>query len=192
MRRVALRVFLVLLLLPIVAAAAGYLWLRSSLPIVDGRLAVPGLSAEVRITRDNHGIPTINASNDRDAAFALGFLHAQDRLFQMDLMRHFGAGRLAEWFGAAALPIDRFTRTLGLYRAAVAQYPGLSSEVRAVLDAYAAGVNAWIATHRGALPPEYAVLRTGIEPWRPADTLVWGKLMDLELTANFRGELLRA
>ncbi len=176
----------------VAALAGGWFYLKSSLPQTRGTVVVAGLSAPVTVTRDAHGIPTIVAKTDADAAFALGFVHAQDRLFQMDLMRHYGAGRLAEWFGAAALPIDRFTRTLGLYRAAVAQYPGLSSEVRAVLDAYAAGVNAWIATHRGALPPEYAVLRTGIEPWRPADTLVWGKLMDLELTANFRGELLRA
>ncbi|MGH6969018.1 MAG: penicillin acylase family protein, partial [Stellaceae bacterium] len=112
--------------------------------------------------------------------------------FQMDLMRHYGAGRLAEWFGKVALPVDRFTRTLGLYRAAEAQYRYLSPEVRNILKAYAAGVNAWIETHHGALPPEYAVLRVGVDLWKPADTLVWGKIMDLQLTANFRGELLRA
>ncbi|MGH6983494.1 MAG: penicillin acylase family protein [Stellaceae bacterium] len=175
-----------------VVVAGGWFYLRSSLPQTDGTIVVGGLTAPVTIARDAHGIPTIVAKTDTDAAFALGYVHAQDRLFQMDLMRHYGAGRLAEWFGAVALPADRFTRTLGLYRAAEAQYAHLSPTVRGVLDAYAAGVNAWIKTRPAALPPEYAVLRVGIEPWKPADTLVWGKIMDLELTANFRGELLRA
>src|SRR5487761_46530 len=142
----------------------GWFYLRSSLPQTDGTVVVGGLTAPVTITRDAHGIPTIVAKTDTDAAFALGYVHAQDRLFQMDLMRRYGAGRLAEWFGAAALPVDRFTRTLGFYRAAAAQYARLSPEVRSVLDAYAAGVNAWMAPRPGALPPEYAVLRVGIEP----------------------------
>lgn len=175
-----------------VVVAGGWFYLRSSLPQTGGTIVVGGLTAPVTITRDAHGIPTIVAKTDTDAAFALGYVHAQDRLFQMDLMRRYGAGRLAEWFGAIALPTDRFTRTLGLYRAAEAQYAHLSPTVRGILDAYAAGVNAWIKTRPGALPPEYAVLRVGIEPWKSADTLVWGKIMDLELTANFRGELLRA
>ena len=175
-----------------VVVAGGWFYLRSSLPQTDGTIVVNGLTAPVSITRDAHGIPTIVAETDTDAAFALGYVHAQDRLFQMDLMRRYGAGRLAEWFGAVAVPADRFTRTLGLYRAAEAQYAHLSPTVRGILDAYAAGVNAWIKTRPGALPPEYTVLRIGIEPWKPADTLVWGKIMDLELTANFRGELLRA
>ena len=176
----------------VVIAAGGWLYLRSSLPQTDGTVVVGGLSAPVSITRDAHGIPTIVAKTDTDAAFALGYVHAQDRLFQMDLMRRYGAGRLSEWFGAVALPADRFTRTFGFYRTAKAQYAHLSPTVRSVLDAYAAGVNAWIATRSGALPPEYAVLRVGVEAWKPADTLVWGKIMDWQLAANFRGELLRA
>jgi penicillin G amidase len=181
-----------LLLLPVVALLGGFLWLRSSLPQEDGRLVLPGLVAEARISRDEHGIPTIVAADDRDAAFALGFVHAQDRLFQMDSMRRYGAGRLSEWFGAATLRADRFTRTLGIYRAAEQQYALLTPELRAALDAYAAGVNAYLAQRHGALPPEYQLLRVAPEPWRPADTLVWGKLMDLQLAANFRSELLHA
>jgi penicillin G amidase len=179
-------------LLAVMAAAGVYLWLRSSLPETDGRLVLAGPSAEIRITRDTHGIPTIKAQNDRDAAFALGFVHAQDRLFQMDLMRHYGAGRLAEWFGARALPVDRTIRTLGVYRAAEAQYALLPSDLRVVFDAYAAGVNAFLATRRGALPPEYAVLGVRPAPWKPADSLVWAKVMDLQLARNYRFELLRA
>jgi len=188
MWRIILRL---VLLVPLIALAAGFLWLRSSLPITEGKLVLPGLAAETRITRDAHGIPTIEAESEQDAAFALGFVHAQDRMFQMDMMRRAGAGRLSEWFGARTIATDRFLRTLGLYRAAERQYDALPPALRAVLDAYAAGVNAYLA-HRRALPPEYQLLRVTPEPWRPADTLVWGKLMDIELAGNFRSELLHA
>jgi penicillin amidase len=190
--RVLRRILLTVLLLAAVVIAGGYLWLRSSLPQIDGTIALPGVKGAVTITRDAHGVPTIKAASDADAAFGLGYVAAQDRLFQMDLMRHYGAGRLSEWFGAAALDADKSMRTLGLYRAAEAQYPLLSPELRAVFDAYAAGVNAYLATRRGALPPEYQVLRVTAEPWQPVDSLVWGKLMDLQLAANYRQELLRA
>ena len=182
----------ILLLVPLIAIAGALLWLRSSLPLSEGKLAVDGLDAEISIARDAHGIPTIRAASDHDAAFALGFVHAQDRLFQMDLMRRAGAGRLSEWFGAKTLGVDRFMRTIGLYRAAEREYPLLSAPLRAALDAYAAGVNAYLATRHGALTPEYYLLNVAPEPWQPADTLVWGKLMALELAGNFRRELLHA
>lgn len=188
MRRLLFR----LILLALAILAGGFLWLRSSLPRNDGRLTLEGLAAEVRIHRDVHGIPTIRAESERDAAFALGFVHAQDRLFQMDVMRRAGAGRLSEWFGAATLPTDRFMRVLGVYRAAEQQYGLLSPELKAVLDAYAAGVNAFLGHRRTAWPPEYYLLNARPDAWRPADTLVWGKLMDLQLAGNFRRELLRA
>lgn len=192
MWRIVARFIQLLVLLALMGVAGGYLWLRSSLPVSDGKLDLPGLTAELRITRDAHGIPTITAQSDRDAAFALGFVHAQDRLFQMDLMRHYGAGRLAEWFGVRAVETDRSIRTLGLYRAAEAQYALLSPELRAVFDAYAAGVNAFLANRRGALPPEYVLLGIRPEAWSPTDSLLWGKIMDLQLTGNYRFELLRA
>jgi penicillin amidase len=182
----------ILVILPLVVLGAGYLWLRSSLPQSDGRLVLPGLTAEVRVVRDAHGVPTISAASDRDAAFALGFVHAQDRLFQMDLMRHYGAGRLSELFGSRTLTIDRTMRTLGLYRAAEQQYAILPAALREALDGYAAGVNAFMDGRRGALSPEYYALTIKPERWRPADTLVWGKIMDLQLSGNYRGELLRA
>jgi penicillin G amidase len=192
MMRLVVRFFGYLLLLALVGVAGTYLWLLSSLPQTDGTIALAGPTDEIRITRDAAGIPTISAKNDRDTAFGLGFIHAQDRLFQMDLMRHYGAGRLAEWFGTRAVPTDRSTRTLGLYRAAEAQYALLSPELRGVFDAYAAGVNAFLASRSGALPPEYVVLGLRPEPWRPADSLVWGKIMDLQLTGNYRFQLARA
>src|SRR6266403_2783526 len=181
-----------LLALLMVLGGGVALYLRSSLPQTDGRLVVPGLQAEITIERDADGVPLITAANDEDAAFGLGFVHAQDRLFQMELQRRYGAGRLAEIFGPEAAANDRQMRVLGLYRAAEAEIPFLSAAVRGGLEAYAAGVNAFLATRRGALPPEFLLLRFRPDPWRPADSLVWGKLMDLELAGNYRGELQRA
>jgi len=134
----------------------------------------------------------IVAQNDEDLAFGLGYVHAQERLFQMELQRRYGAGRLAEIFGVPAVGIDRQMRTFGLYRAAEAEIPFLSAEMNRALNAYTAGVNAFLVTRRGALPPEFLLLRFAPEPWRPADSLVWGKLMALQLGGNYRGELLRA
>ena len=181
-----------LVILLMVAGGGGWLYLRSSLPQVDGEIAVSSLHGPVRIARDADGVPLIEGRDDEDAAFGLGFAHAQDRLFQMELQRRYGAGRLAEIFGAQALPTDRQMRVLGLYRSAAATFPKLSEPVRRALEAYSAGVNAFLTTRSGALPPEFLLLRFSPEPWTPADSLVWGKLMDLELAGNYRGELLRA
>lgn len=174
------------------AAAAGLLWLRTSLPIETGELALPGLNAPVTLERDERGIPFITAASEHDAYFALGFAHAQDRLFQMDVMRRAAAGRLAQVLGPAALPHDRLMRTLGLYRLAEANFVRLSDPARAALQAYAQGVNAYLQTHRGAWPPEYYLLGMRPEPWRPADSLAWARLMALRLSGNWREELLRA
>lgn len=192
MGRILVRILAAVLAVALVALGGSYLWLRTSLPMTVGQLTLPGLHGTVRVTRDRYGIPTIVAQEDRGAAFALGFVHAQDRLFQMDMMRRFAAGRLSEWFGRATLDSDRFVRTLGLYRAVEHQYPQLPEGLRATLESYAAGVNAYLSAHNGALPPEYYLLRAQPEPWRPADSLAWGKVISLQLTGNFRGELLRA
>src|SRR5438552_16758383 len=110
----------------------------------------------------------------------------------MEMQRRYGAGRLAEIFGPQAVAIDRQMRVLGLYRAAEAELPLLASAAQRTFEAYAAGVNAFLAARRGALPPDFLLLRFRPEPWRPAESLVWGKLMDLELAGHYRGELLRA
>lgn len=191
---------LLLLLLLVAAGVGGTLALRSSLPETEGRLVLSGPGAEVQIIRDWRGIPTIRAASERDAAFALGFAHAQDRLFQMDVMRRAVAGRLAEWFGPRALASDRYFRTVGLYRAAERQYALLTPELRNVVDAYAAGVNAYLATRSGMLPAEYGLvdvsrwppILAAPEPWRPPDTLAWGKLMAQSLGGSFRREILHA
>jgi penicillin G amidase len=186
------RLVLFILVAPLILVAGAALWLLSSLPVIDGTERLAGLSAPVTIERDEWGVPRIRAANERDAAFALGYVHAQDRLFQMEQMRRVGAGRLSEVLGERTLPIDRMMRTFGLYRAAEAQLAQLSPELRAYLEAYVAGVNAWIGNRTRALPPEYYLLRFRPEPWRVTDTLVYGKLMALQLAGNYRGERLRA
>jgi penicillin amidase len=181
-----------LLALLMVLAGGLYLYLRSALPQTDGRVVLAGPRAEIRIERDADGVPRIIAQNDEDLSFGLGFVHAQERLFQMELQRRYGAGRLSEIFGPQAVAVDRQMRVLGLYRAAEAEIPFLSTEMNHALDAYAAGVNAFLTSRRGALPPEFLLLGFAPEPWRPADSLVWGKLMAVQLGGNYRGELLRA
>lgn len=176
----------------LVATGGGFLALRTSLPVNDGRLTIAGMHGDVTISRDADGVPTITAANDDDLSFGLGFVHAQDRLFQMELQRRYGAGRLAELFGAAAVPLDTQMRVLGLYRAAEAAFASLSPAVKSGIEAYGAGVNAAVANRGLLLPPEFLLLRFKPEPWKPADTLVWGKLMDFQLGGNYRGELLRA
>jgi penicillin amidase len=160
----------------------GFLWLRTSLPQTDGTLTVSGLIQPVTIVRDDDGIPHIRAETATDAYFALGFVHAQDRLWQMESVRRAGQGRLAEIIGKPALASDRFARTLGYERLARASLAQLSPEARAAVDAYTAGVNAWLNTHSGTLPLEFVALRYTPEPWRPEDCLIWGKLMATRLS----------
>ncbi|MBV9824902.1 MAG: penicillin acylase family protein [Alphaproteobacteria bacterium] len=183
------------LLLLVLVCGGAYFYLRTSLPQVDGRMSVPGLHGPITIARDADGVPLISGASDEDVSFGLGFAHAQDRLFQMEMMRRYGAGRLSEVLGQATVGIDRQMRVLALYRFAEQAVARLSPAVRQGLDAYAAGVNAYIATRGGPLaawPPEFLLLGFAPQPWRPADSLVWGKLMALDLAGNYRGELLRA
>lgn len=176
----------------LVVALGGFLYLRTSLPQMNGSIALTGLNQPVEIIRDSNAVPHIFAKNAEDGYFGLGFVHAQDRLWQMEFMRRLGAGRLAEVLGEPALKYDRFLRTLGLYRLAEKSYDELPSDVRRSFDSYAAGVNAWLRTRTGALPPEFLLLGVEPEPWRPADSLVWGRLMAIRLGRNWRTEALRA
>ncbi len=169
-----------------------FIYLRSSLPQMDGSIVLAGLNKPVEIIRDSNAVPHIFAETAEDAYFALGFVHAQDRLWQMEFTRRLGAGRLAEVLGEPALKTDRYLRTLGIYRLAKSNYDRLSPKVRDAYDAYAAGVNAWLHGQSGALPPEFLLLGIEPEPWQPADSLVWGRLMALRLGRNWRSEALRA
>jgi len=179
------------LLALLLALAAGWLWLMSPLPRLSGRIELAGLSQPVSISRDEHGVPHLRAASRDDLWFALGFVHAQDRFAQMELMRRVGSGRLAEAVGPAGLASDRFMRTLGLRRLAEATLPHLDPATRAGLEAYAAGVNAWLAQPTRSLPLELTLLGVRPEPWQPADSLVWHKLMALNLAGPWRDDLLR-
>ncbi|MGZ8219670.1 penicillin acylase family protein [Methylomagnum sp.] len=142
-----------------------------SLPKLDGEARLPGLAAPVAVEFDNLAIPTVTAQNREDAHRALGLLHARDRLFQMDLMRRKSAGRLAEIFGAKALPVDQTQRAYQFEPAARAIVAHLPPEQRRALDAYTAGINQHITTAK-EVPPEFRALHYRPEPWRPEDSLL--------------------
>ena len=193
--RWVLRILASLVVILIVVVAGGYVWMRGSLPDLDGNVSVAGIDAAVEIVRDRHGVPHINAQSPNDAYYGLGYAHAQDRLWQMEVNRRIGAGRLSELTGADTLALDRNMRTLGVYHVAQQNYANLDPETRAALEAYARGVNAYIASRdllRRPLPPEFIILGIEPQPWTPADSLVWGKMMALSLNVNMSDELLRA
>lgn len=168
-----------------------YLWKRP-LPIIRGRLKLKGLHARVEVVRDKWGVPHIYAQNDEDVFFAQGFVHAQDRLWHMELNRRLAGGRLSEMVGEAAFGTDRLMRIVGLHRAAKNDWMHASEETVLALNAYARGVNAFLETNRNKLPLEFTLLRFSPEPWRPLDTLVWIKIMAWGQGLNWDAELLRA
>ena len=155
-------------------------------PVSTGN-KLEGLSGPVTVTRDQWGVPHIKASTDLDAFWAQGYVHAQDRLWQMELNRRTGAGRLSEILGDAALEQDKFLRTWGFYRAAQESEASLSEHTRAVLAAYAAGVNAFIG--EGKLPLEFTLVGSKPEPWMIADSLVWAKMLAFDLADNWESEV---
>ena len=171
--------------------AAGYYWvLRRPLARTQGTVTLQGLHAEVEVLRDHWGVPHIYALDDHDLNFAQGFVHAQDRLWQMDNQRRLVSGRLAEVLGEVALPLDRWIRVVGMRRVAEQEVSLISAATRANLEAYAAGVNTRIA--QGNLPVEFTLLRCKPEPWTVADTLCWIKYLSWSLSVNWEAELLRA
>jgi penicillin amidase len=149
-----------------------------------------GLTAPAEALRDRWGAPHIYAASEADAFFVQGFVHAQDRLWQMEFQRRLVAGRLSEVFGKDTVAVDRWMRTLGMRRVAEIEAGRLTGEARDMLAAYAAGVNACIG--QGRLPIEFRLLRYRPEPWTPADSLAWAKMMAWSLSVNWEAELLRA
>ncbi|QOT78239.1 penicillin acylase family protein [Cupriavidus basilensis] len=183
---------LTLAVLLLVCAFGAYVWYRqASQPQTAGTLKLPGLRESVSIVRDRHAVPHIKAANAQDAYFALGFVHAQDRLWQLQMSKRIVSGRLAEILGPSALDTDRFLRTLGVRRNAEAILAQSSAETRAMLQAYADGVNAYIDGRKGPLPPEFLILHTQPERWEPADTLAWQTMMAWDLGGNWTQETLR-
>ena len=182
---------LTLLGLIAVVVASAFLWLRGSLPEIDGERFLPGIAAPVEVIRDDHGVPHIVAETEEDALFALGFVHAQDRMWQMEMNRRIGAGRLAEVLGSAALDTDRLLRVLGLNHRAKASLEHLRPASKHAIAAYVRGVNAWMETRTGPLPPEFLVLGFEPEPWSAVDSALLPKIMSLDLAREWTRDRMR-
>lgn len=200
-RRVAIiaySVFVGLVILALIAASAVVFTIQRSFPQLDGEKTVPGLTADVTVQRDELGIPTITAETSHDLFYAQGYVHAQDRFWEMDFRRHVTSGRLSELFGESQLETDIFLRTLGWREVAADEVDSLDPTVRAYYEAYAEGVNAYLADHSGAAASfEYAVLGLQnpdyeIEPWTPEDSVAWLKAMAWDLRSNIGDETQRA
>lgn len=165
-----------------VLAAAGAWWYASrSVADDSGTVSLSGLGAPVEVWRDSLGVPHVWAETERDLAFVQGWLHARDRLWQMELLRRAAQGRLSEMFGDATLDSDRFLRALGLWRAALDGGAALDAQARGLIDAYAAGVNAWLETRDVPLPPEFSLVRVEPEPWTAANVIAIEKVMAMDL-----------
>ncbi|HET7891988.1 MAG TPA: penicillin acylase family protein [Candidatus Sulfotelmatobacter sp.] len=179
--------WLLLAVLVLLAAAAGYAYYvaHSALPQLDGQVAIPGIEAPVTVTRDTHGVPTIEAASLNDLFFAQGYVTAQDRLWQMDVMRRFGGGELSEILGESLLKLDREQRILGLRAAAVKSLQTANPRDRAFLDAYARGVNAYITEHSHKLPIEFRILGYAPKPWQVEDSLVIANEMVKDLNYHY-------
>jgi penicillin amidase len=200
--RLGLGAVALVVVLALVVSVVAVWAVRRPFPTHDGELRLAGLSGPVTVHRDAHGIPQVYAESAEDLFRAQGFVHAQDRFWEMDFRRHVTAGRLAEWFGQSQVETDTFLRTQGWRRVAEAEWELVSPEARRFLTAYAEGVNAWIeatggpaATGRKAL--QYRLLglqRSGyeIEPWHPVDSLAWLKAMAWDLRGNMESEIERA
>ncbi|OCW57914.1 penicillin acylase family protein [Hoeflea olei] len=190
-----IKLILVLVPIAVMAAGAGMLWMSRSQAPADGEMRIAGLDGDVTITRDANGVPHIKAKTRADVAAGLGFAHAQDRLWQMEVSRMAGQGRLSELFGSATVETDVWLRTMGIHEAAVASLDAMDAETMAMLEGYARGINAWISREprafSSALPPEYVILGVQPEPWTPAHTLTAIKMMSISLAENMGDEALR-
>ena len=184
------KILAVLVLIVVIAVTAAWLYLHESLPKIDGDVGAKGLGAEVEVLRDADGIPHILAKNDADAWFAMGYVHAQDRLWQMEFQRRVVDGRISEILGERAYDTDRLMRTLGMARMAERIVARLDKQTLANLEAYSAGVNAFLDADP-VLPVEFHVFRIKPPHWKPADTVGWLLVMAWDLSSNWRTELSR-
>jgi penicillin amidase len=168
---------LVVVVVAVVAGAGGLAWITTRAQAqTSGTVQAAGLGAEVRVDRDEHGIAYITAQTPADLFFAQGWVHASERMWQMEVWRHISAGRLSELFGESQLDTDRFIRTLGWRQATERDLAAVTLETREILDAYAAGVNAWLDTERDSLGLAFLISGAKPEPWTPLDSLAWQKV----------------
>ena len=174
------------------AYGAYYAFMHRPLPKTKGKLQLQGLHEPVEVLTDQYGVPHIYAHNEDDLYFAQGYMHAQERLWQMEINRRVGSGRLAELFGSIAVETDRFCRRLGMHRASIEEEKRLPARSRRVLEAYARGVNTFLKNNMHRLPVEFTLLGFKPDPWSPIDTIQWSKMMGWNLGGNWETELTRA
>lgn len=183
------KIFIGVLFTIIVLAAAFFITskklLNRPLPKYEGEITVKGISRDVKIFRDDYAVPYIYAENDEDAAFSLGFVHAQERLFQMDILRRAGEGRLSEVLGSKAIPMDKMFRTLGIYKNVGVNFPKMCDDTKRMLLAYSNGINQFIKQAKGKMPLEFALLEYEPYLWKPEHSLVIAKLMAWELNISW-------
>lgn len=191
-KRIAL---LVLLLLALVTAAIG-IYVYRAFPVMDGELQTPGLAAPVKVSRDGSDVTHIKAASPHDAWFSLGYVHAQERGWQIEFNRRVMHGELSEVFGPATLETDKLLRTLGIMQAAERQWQGMPLEGRDALQAYSDGITAFYVSSAQTLPPEFHIL--GVKPggqagqyWTPQDAIGWSLMMALDLGGNWGTEFAR-
>lgn len=165
---------------------------RKRLPQIDGEVKLEGLTGPVEIIRDRWGVPHIYAERMEDGLFGQGFVHAQDRLFQMEINRRTAQGRLSELFGEMALDTDRTVRTFGFNRLGQVDWDNVQDELRSGILAYTAGVNAYLAQKKVKLPVEFTLLSHRPEPWQPEDTMAFTRVMIWQLSHAWQGEIIRA
>lgn len=175
-----------------VAGGVYYLVTRRPVPKKKGKVNFTGLHETVEIITDRYGVPHIYAQNEDDLYFAQGYIHAQERLWQMEFNRRIGSGRLSEIFGEIALEADRFSRRLGMHRAAAEDVSRISEHSKHILEAYAHGVNASMKRQKRKLPLEFTLLRCKPAPWTVEDSILWAKMMGWNLGGNWETEIVRA
>jgi penicillin amidase len=198
LRQLLARLFLVLVILAVLLGVSGRSAVTASFPQTEGKLRLAGLEGPVDVYRDKMGVPNIYAGSLHDLFMAQGYVHAQDRFWQMDFWRHIGSGRLSEMFGKSQVDTDAFLRTLGWRQLAEQEWAAADPQSKAILNAYSDGVNAYLKNHSGIqLSLEYGVL--GLltpsykpEPWTPVNTLTWAKAMAWDLRGNMSDEIERA
>ncbi len=191
MKKLIKRISIVALLFLVTAIAAIAIYIYRSVPSKNAEHRVAASIDAVNISLDTVGIPLIEAKSERDLYFSVGFMHARDRLWQLEVNRRVVRGELAEMFGTKALDTDKFLRTLGVRRAAKKQFDNLPKDIQAHLQAYADGVNAYVRDAMSVRPPEFVIL--GIQPgaWEPVDSVGWSLMMAYDLSGNWGNELLR-
>ena len=181
--------FIGIVLVPLIALFFyGYSWVNSTLPITSGNQSVKGIENSFTITKDEQGTAFIKATSDYDAFFAMGYTHAQDRLWQLELQRRMASGQLSEIFGKATINLDIYIRTLGIHKNAQKSWQAIDAASQQSLQAYAAGINSWLAQGH-ELPTEFTILDIKPSQWQPVDSLAWIKMFALSLAQNYEDEL---